>query len=47
MRRWTLVTLIVLFVVLVGAAIWQGVLVATNDPPPGQPTTPTEPGPDG
>lgn len=38
-------TLIVLFVVLLGAAVWQGVLVATNDPSPGSPTTPTIPGP--
>ena len=36
-------TIAVLFVVLVGAAIWQGVLVATNDPRPGVPATPTTP----
>jgi hypothetical protein len=42
-RRWTLVTIVVLLVVMVGAAIWQGVLVTTNDPRPGEPVTPTTP----
>ena len=43
MRRWTLVTIVVLLVAMVVAAIWQGVLVATNDPRPGDPITPTTP----
>jgi hypothetical protein len=42
-RRWTLVTIVVLLVVMVGAAIWQGILVAANDPRPGVPVTPTTP----
>ena len=36
-------TIVVLLVVMVGAAVWQGVLVATNDPRPGGPITPTTP----
>ena len=45
MRRWTLITIIVLAAVLIGAAIWQFALIASNDPPPGRPATPTVPGP--
>ena len=36
-------TIVVLLVVMVGAAIWQGILVAANDPRPGVPVTPTTP----
>ncbi|MBI4260144.1 MAG: hypothetical protein HY658_06220 [Actinobacteria bacterium] len=47
MRRWTLVTLVVLFVVLVGAAIWQLVLLDRYEPASGPPATvtPTSPAP--